>query len=137
MNYRNEALYMTLSGYAKEIIDNNDMSINGIPYDISQAMIREFRRDRNLYSKSQRDIIVKLLNKLDKEFLNTPTTPTLLLVVTLYYLLYEVEHTRTRLLFGHYGNEVKQMWNSVENSIYKDRLLEHLEFIEKFAYKEY
>lgn len=134
MNYKEEALFMTLSGYAQNILENNDQSINGIPYTISKSISRHFRNKNKSYSKSDALKIIEVLKKWDKDFIHTETNPAILLVITLYYLLYESQHMKTRILFGQYGTDVKKMWDDVENSVYKDRLFQHLEFIEKFIY---
>jgi uncharacterized protein YjaZ len=133
INILHEAMYMTLSGYSKEIVDMDDKSLDGVPLRIANSMLKEFKKKRKLYSMSEAKKVVDMLKKFDIEFNDRKTAPSILLILTLDYLLNIVEHHRTKLLFGHYREDVKMMYFSInENSTYSKHLDEHLKIIEKF-----
>ena len=132
MNHRVEALYMTLSGYSKEIYDGKDSSYDATVYKIASYMHREFKKKTKLYSSSDAKIIIDVLNIWNDIFKDKPTSPTILLVITMYYLLEECNHRRTRVLFGHYKNDVIRLFNSIELSDFKVNLYEHIELLDKF-----
>jgi hypothetical protein len=133
MNKLHEAMYMTLSGYSKEIVDMDDNSLDRVPLRMANSMLKEFKKKRKIYCMSEAEKVVEMLKKFDVEFNDRKTAPCILLILTLDYLLNIVEHHRTKLLFGHYREDVKRMYFSInENATYSKYLDEHLKIIEKF-----
>lgn len=132
MNYIHEALYMTLSGYAKEIIEMNDNSLDGKMINMARAMNKQFNKKTKLYTKQQASRIVSILDQWNETFKNNTTAPTILLIITLDYLLNEIEHTRTRVLFGHYKSLTRDLFNQIDASTYRKTLFKHLDLIDNF-----
>jgi hypothetical protein len=127
-----EALYMTLSGYARECTDMKDNSLNGEPYKIALAMNKKFSRIAKLYSPYFAEQVIARLRIWDTYFKDTTTAPSILLVLTLDYLLNVAEHTRTKVHYGHLKSDIARLFNEVEASEYKQHLYKHMDMIDTF-----
>ena len=106
-NIKYEALYMTLSGYAKEIVDMKDTSLDGIPLKIALVMNKNFNKNSKLYNVKTANLIVEELKIWD-------------------------EHYKTKLHYGHLRSDLARLFNAIELSEYKEHLYEHLELMDKF-----
>jgi hypothetical protein len=131
-NIKHEALYMTLSGYAKEIVDMKDTSLDGIPLKIALVMNKNFNKNSKLYNVKTANLIVEELKIWDEHFKEASTAPSILLILTLDYLLNICEHYKTKLHYGHLRSDLTRLFNAIELSEYKEHLYEHLELMDKF-----
>ena len=132
MDYKEEAIFYTLSGYAKEIVDINDKSMNGTAYRIANTVNKFFKKYNGHISRSDATKIVAILKQFDVEFNGRETSPSILLIITLYHLLAN-NHLTTVLKFGHYRSDVVRLFNEIEVSVYKQHLYDHLDLLIKFA----
>lgn len=129
MNYLQEALFMTLAGYAKECQDFEDTFATKLYFSIK----RHFSKQKNRYSKAQAEEIVYKLKEFDDRLIQ-PHSPSMLLVLSMEYLL-DVKHKETRLYFGHYSSELRKLIIRIRVSKYKEHFLKHKEFFDNFIGK--
>lgn len=127
-----EALYMTLSGYARECVDMKDKSLDGEPYKIALEMTKKFSRKSKIYSPDFAKQVIARLRIWDTYFEDTTTAPSILLVLTLDYLLNVAEHTRTKVHYGHLKSDIARLFNEIEASEYKQHLYKHMDMIDTF-----
>lgn len=132
MNIKEQALYFSLAGYAHDIYKNKDMSCDGITYRIAKEINKESKKSRKIITSEQAHKIVDVLKSWEKEFTEEPTSPSILLILTLNYLLNECEHHRTKLLYGQWRSDVNRLFNEIEHSEYKNHLYKHMDLIDKF-----
>ena len=125
MNIKNETIYVTLSGYAKEVLKDDE--INPTVKNIANQIKR--RTDKIKYSLTITNKIITRLKEIESSLNQERTSPVILLISTLRYLIDEVKHTTTRTHFLHLIHDVRDIENKIENGKYRKEYYDHLRLL--------
>ena len=125
MNIKNETIYVTLSGYAKEVL-KDDVS-DPIIFKIANQVKR--KTDKMQYNKQTTSKIIKRLKEIESSLDSEATSPLILLISTLRYLIDEVKHLKARQYFLHFIHDVRSIEEKIETGKYKKEYYDHLRLL--------
>lgn len=129
MNIKQEALFITLSGFAKSCVDldeDHTLPISKLAYFVNKY----FTKDRKKYSKVQRIQVGKYIKEKIEPRLYAlgKNSPHILLILTLDRLINEFRHDTARLKFIHF--DISKMIDEVYSlDRYKSYIKSHSDFV--------
>ena len=129
MNIKHEALFCSLAGFSKELIDQDDKYSSKM-MDIAIVINRYFSKSKKRYNKLQVGKIAMFLKDTIEPQLASKVSPLLMLTITLDYLLNEIRHLETRIAFYHLKSDINHFTSFIElNEKYSKVYFEHCKLL--------
>ena len=131
-----DVLFVALSGFAKSCLDS-DPDSKLLTNVISKAVNKYFSKNMPFNKKRRFEIMNAIKSTLDPKLEeleksnNGQTSPQILLILTLDYLVKEKKHLLTRMKFGHF-NVDKLIDDIYSLDRYKPFLKSHSDFVVNF-----